>query len=142
MRLKPVFVDVLPTFEEIEPGQLWISHKHRTVNLRCPCGCDELTVLTLHPSRWHVHFDGKAVSLAGPTGGSIWANSGCGSHYFIRNNEVVWLAAIDPSRRAEYADVERSRMVTQSPNESKKVTWVGRAWSRVAACLHSCLRRR
>ena len=142
MRLKPVFVDVLPTFEEIEPGQLWISHKYRTVNLRCPCGCDELTVLTLHPSRWHVHFDGKAVSLAGPTGGSIWANSGCGSHYFIRNNEVVWLDAIDPTRHAEYADVERSRMVTQNPNERKDITWVGRVWSRVTACLHSCLRRR
>ncbi len=40
--------------------------------------CGALTVLTIHPSRWQVHFDGKTVSLAGPTGGSVWANSGCG----------------------------------------------------------------
>ena len=59
MNYRPIFVEVLPGFEVIEDGELWISHKHRTVNLRCPCGCGELTVLTLHPSRWHVYFDGK-----------------------------------------------------------------------------------
>ncbi|MYH32989.1 MAG: hypothetical protein F4133_04170 [Gammaproteobacteria bacterium] len=141
MRLQPVFVDVLPEFQEIETGQLWISHKHRTVNLRCPCGCDELTVLTLHPSRWHIHFDGKTVSLAGPTGGSIWANSGCGSHYFIRKNEVIWLDTIDPRRHAEYAVVERSRMVARHPNGETGSTWAGRVWRGVSSYLRSCLRR-
>ena len=62
MKLRPVFVDVLPDFDAIKAGELWISHKYRTVNLRCPCGCGDLTVLSLHPSRWHVHFDGKSVS--------------------------------------------------------------------------------
>ena len=81
MKLRPIFVDVLPEFDAIKAGELWISHKYRTVNLHCPCGCGDLTVLSLHPSRWHVHFDGKSVSLDGPTGGSVWANSGCGSHY-------------------------------------------------------------
>ena len=142
MKLHPVFVDVLPAFEEIEAGQIWISHKHRTVNLRCPCGCEELTVLTLHPSRWHVHFDGKTVSLSGPTGGSVWANSGCGSHYFIRKNEIVWLDAIDPSHHAEYADAERTRMVAKSPNVQAGATWVGRAWRGMSGCLRSCLKRR
>ena len=60
MKLRPVFVDVLPDFDAIKAGELWISHKYRTVNLRCPCGCGDLTVLSLHPSRWHVHFDGKS----------------------------------------------------------------------------------
>ena len=68
MKLRPIFVDVLPEFAAIKAGELWISHKHRTVNLRCPCGCGDLTVLSLHPSRWHVHFDGKSVSLDGPDG--------------------------------------------------------------------------
>ena len=103
MKLRPIFVDVLPEFDAIKPGDLWISHKHRTVNLRCPCGCGELTVLSLHPSRWHVYFDGKSVSLDGPTGGSVWTNSGCGSHYLIRNNAVIWLERIDPARHSEYA---------------------------------------
>ena len=90
MKLRPIFVEVLPEFDVIKDGELWISPKHRTINLRCPCGCGELTVLSLHPSRWHICFDGKSVSLDGPTGGSVWANSGCGSHYVIRDNAVIW----------------------------------------------------
>ena len=113
--LCPIFVDVLPEFDAIKVGELWISHKHRTVNLRCPCGCGDLTVLTLHPSRWHVHFDGKSVSLGGPTGGSVWASSGCGSHYRIRNNTVIWADRIDPARHSEYADVERARLLGYKP---------------------------
>lgn len=58
VKLRPIFVDVMPPFEAIKEGELWISHKHRTVNLRCPCGCGELTVLSLHPSRWQVGLVG------------------------------------------------------------------------------------
>jgi hypothetical protein len=114
--LRPIFVEVLPDFDAIKLGDIWISHKHRTINMRCPCGCGDLTVLTLHPSRWHVHFDGKSVSLDGPTGGSVWAYSGCRNHYGIQNNNVIWLDGIDPSRHAEYADAERSRMLDSKPS--------------------------
>ena len=109
--LRPVFVEVMPSLDAIKPGKIWISHRHRTVNLRCPCGCGDLTVLSLHPSRWHVHFDGKSVSLAGPTGGSVWANSGCGSHYLVRHNAVIWLDRIDPIHHAGYATRERARLM-------------------------------
>ena len=111
VKLRPIFTEVMPPFDSIKDGELWISHKHRTVNLRCPCGCGELTVLSLHPSRWHVYFDGKSVSLDGPTGGSVWAYSGCGSHYAIHENAVLWLERINPTRHSEYADVERARML-------------------------------
>ena len=125
MTLRPIFVDVLPEFDAIRAGQIWISHKHRTVNLRCPCGCGELTVLSLHPSRWHVHFDGKSVSLAGPTGGSVWAYSGCGSHYNIRNNTVIWADKIDPARRSEYVDAERARLLGSEPYQTLRSRIVG-----------------
>ncbi len=128
MKLRPIFVEVMPGFEAIKDGELWISHKHRTINLRCPCGCGELTVLTLHPSRWHVCFDGKAVSLEGPTGGSVWANSGCGSHYAIRSNAVVWLGRIDPSRHLEYAEDERSRMLGSTSSHQSLRSWLARVW--------------
>lgn len=118
VKLRPLFVDVMPEFDAIKAGELWISHKHRTVNLRCPCGCGDLTVLTLHPSRWHVHFDGRSVSLDGPTGGSVWAHSGCGSHYRIENNAVIWAPRIDPGRHSEYAKVERTRMMASQPSRS------------------------
>ena len=115
VKLRPIFVDVMPPFEAIKEGELWISHKHRTVNLRCPCGCGELTVLSLHPSRWHVYFDGKSVSLDGSTGGSVWARSGCGSHYFIRDNAVIWSHWVDPGRDAKCEEAERTRMVSPIP---------------------------
>jgi len=110
MKLQPIFVNSLPSLDDIKTGQIWISHKHRTINLRCPYGCGALTVLTIHPSRWHVHFDGKTVSLTGPTGGSVWARTACGCHYCIRNNEVIRMKAIDPSHHEEYAKAEQNRM--------------------------------
>ncbi|MYB40401.1 hypothetical protein F4X86_04015 [Candidatus Saccharibacteria bacterium] len=128
MKLRPIFVEVLPAFDEIQAGELWISHKHRTINLRCPCGCGELTVLTLHPSRWHVHFDGKSVSLDGPTGGSVWANAACGSHYLVRDNGVVWLDRIEPHRHTGYAEAERARMLGSKPSRPTFGAVIGRLW--------------
>ena len=128
MKLRPIFVDVLPEFDAIRAGDLWISHKHRTVNLRCPCGCGGLTVLSLHPSRWHVHFDGKSVSLDGPTGGSVWASSGCGSHYSIRKNTVIWADGIDPGRHSEYAEVERVRLLGSKPIRQTLRSRIARLW--------------
>lgn len=128
MKFRPLFVEVLPDFDAIGAGEIWISLKHRTVNLRCPCGCGDLTVLSLHPSRWHVHFDGESVSLKGPTGGSIWANSGCGSHYFIRNNAIVWAPDIDPNRHAEYEAVERQRMIASHPKRRRLRSWLSSAF--------------
>ena len=129
--LRPIFVEVLPGFDKIKAGELWISHKHRTINLRCPCGCGDLTVLSLHPSRWHIHFNGKSVSLHGPTGGSVWANSGCGRHYVIRNNTVIWKERIDPTRHSEYADVERSRLLGSQTSRKTFGSWFARVWRRM-----------
>ena len=128
MKLRPIFVEVLPKFDAIKDGELWISHKHRTMNLRCPCGCGELTVLTLHPSRWHVCFDGKSVSLDGPTGGSVWAVSSCGSHYIIRKNTVNWRERIDPGLHAEYADAERTRMLGSTSSRQTLGSWLRCVW--------------
>ena len=128
MELRPIFVDVLPEFEAIKAGELWISPKHRTVNLRCPCGCGGLTVLSLHPSRWHIHFDGKSVSLAGPTGGSVWAKSGCGSHYHIRNSAVIWANRIDPDRHSEYSEIERVRLLGSEPSRQTLRSRIARLW--------------
>lgn len=131
MELRPVFVEVLPEQDSVGEGELWISHKHRTVNLRCPCGCGHLTMLTIHPSRWHVRFDGQGISLDGPTGGSVWTTARCNSHYCIRNNRVVWLDTIDPTRRAEYVESERRRMVGTTPNDRPSHTWRQRIQQRI-----------
>ena len=86
VKLRPIFVEVMPPFDSIKDDQLWISHKHRTVNLRCPCGCGELTVLSLHPSRWHVYFDGKSVSLKGQERvGQIWTKFRIAAATFMKH---------------------------------------------------------
>ena len=131
--LRPIFVDLLPDCGEIREGELWISPKHRTMNLRCPCGCGELTVLSLHPSRWHIYFDGKTVSLQGSTGGSVWASSGCGSHYFIRQNTVRWAEPINPDLRPAYESVERQRLIASQSNQParsrfKRIFRFSRLW--------------
>ncbi len=128
LKLRPIFVEAMPPFDSIKDGELWISHKHRTVNLRCPCGCGELTVLSLHPSRWHVYFDGKSVSLDSLTGGSVWAYSGCGSHYAIQSNAVIWLERIAPSRHSRYARAERNRMLGSTSSPKTLRSWLGRIW--------------
>ena len=132
VHLRPIFVEVMPLFDDIKDGEIWISHKHRTVNLRCPCGCGELTVLSLHPSRWHVYFDGKSVSLKGPTGGSVWTSSDCGSHYHIRENEVIWSYRIDPLLRPTYEAVERARMVGATRPRRTLVSLFRRLWDAVS----------
>lgn len=137
MELRPVFVEVLPKQDMIGEGELWISHKHRTMNLRCPCGCGHLTMLTIHPSRWHIRFDGYGVSLDGPTGGSVWTTAQCNSHYCIRDNRVVWLAGIDPLRRGEYVESERRRMVSTTLDDRPdrpKHTRGRRLWQHVRRC--------
>lgn len=128
MKLRPIFVDVQPEFGEIKIGDIWISHKHRTINLRCPCGCDNLTILSLHPSRWHVHFDGKSISIDGHDNGSIWAHSGCGSHYFIRKNTVIWANKIDPRYHPHYTTAEWNRMLDYKSKRRTLRSWLGRAW--------------
>ena len=130
--LRPIFVEAMPPFGEIKDGDIWISHRHRTINLRCPCGCGELTVLSLHPSRWHVYFDGKSISLEGPTGGSIWTSSDCGSHYHIRENKVLWSYRIDPALRTSYEAAEWERMVAQPRSGGALGRMVRRLWRGVS----------
>ena len=122
MILEPIFVDVLPPFERIKNGQIWISHKHRTINLRCPCGCLSLTVLTLHPDRWHLCFDGRTVSLVGHTGGSVWTSSGCRSHYYIRENKVIWFVSGKSGYGRVSMETERELMIPIRSRNNR--TWL------------------
>jgi len=124
--LRPIFVDVMPEFKLINEGFLWISLTHRTINFRCPCGCGELTVLSIHPTRWHVLFDGKCVSLNGRTGGSIWTSSSCGSHYFIKRNKVIWTDEINSVHRAKQKGFKQSEGVEELGDRSTRQSWFKR----------------
>ena len=62
------------------------------------CGLGETVYGPRLRNKHIIGTHGKAVSLRGPTGGSVWVNSGCGSHYFIRDNKVIWADSINPDR--------------------------------------------
>lgn len=124
--LRPIFVEVMPEFKLITEGFLWISLTHRTINFRCPCGCGELTVLSIRPTRWHVLFDGECVSLNGRTGGSVWTSSSCGSHYFIKRNKVIWSDEVHSVHRAKQQRNKRSNVFDEQVDSSTRQRWFKR----------------
>ena len=80
-----VFVDYMPSL--IDEGVLYISMTNHTAVHLCSCGCGEKVTTPLAPMRWHLLYDGVSVSLFPSIGN--WEFD-CQSHYFIRNNKVVW----------------------------------------------------
>lgn len=106
-KVEPIFVELMPPFDEIVGGKLWISMKYRTATMRCPCGCKHLVVISFHPKRWSLCYDGKTITLKG----SIWsATSKCGSHYFIINNMIRHAEHIPSTRISEYQELEKNKM--------------------------------
>lgn len=85
--LVPEFVEEIP--RELTSGKLYISIPYGTAIHLCCCGCRSEVVTPLHPTRWALTYDGKAVSLH-PSVGS-WSLP-CQSHYVIRDNRVRWAA--------------------------------------------------
>lgn len=61
----------------------------------CPCGCGELLELLLLDGaspNWTVELiDDSHVDLSP----SIWKIYGCKSHFFVKNNRVVWVPEHD-----------------------------------------------
>lgn len=82
---KHEFVEFVP--ERIESGVLYVSMPYATVIHRCACGCGQEVVTPLSPTDWKMIFDGKSISLDPSIGN--WSFD-CRSHYFIRNNHVLW----------------------------------------------------
>jgi Family of unknown function (DUF6527) len=83
--LFPTFVEFIP--HDLEPGILYVSMPYATAAHLCACGCGGRTITPLSPVDWRLSFDGESVSL--------WPSIGnwgflCQSHYWIRDNRVVW----------------------------------------------------
>lgn len=86
--MKAEFVDAVPGAQYILNNRLYVSLKYNIVVHRCACGCRELVPLPISPTGWSITYNGKSVSLSPSIGnGSLK----CRSHYYIRENQVVWL---------------------------------------------------
>jgi hypothetical protein len=84
------FVDFVP--EKLEEGILYISINHCVAVHKCACDCGNEVVTPLSPSGWNLLFDGETVSLSPSIGN--W-NFECQSHYWIKNNQVVYAGKWD-----------------------------------------------
>lgn len=117
MNIRPEFVELAPS--TLMPGVLYISERFKTALHLCPCGCGEKVVTPLSPARWQLTQQGDTVSLHPSIGNWDYA---CRSHYFIRNNKIVWGGAFSEARitsvkARDRQDVQRE---VASRNESKQ----------------------
>lgn len=99
--LEPVWVEFVP--DQLDEGKLYISEKYGTAIHKCCCGCGEEVVTPLSPADWRIIRTGQAVTLHPSIGN--WSYF-CQSHYFIRENRVVWAAQMTPAqiKRNQQAD--------------------------------------
>jgi hypothetical protein len=105
--LKHKFVKNIP--DNLEEGVVYISLIYGTVVHKCCCGCGKEVITPLSSTDWKLIFDGESVSLYPSIGN--W-NFDCKSHYWIRNDKVVWCRRwskdeINAGRHEDYLQKKR-----------------------------------
>lgn len=84
-RMNIVFVDRVPA--TLRQDVLYICIECNVTVHLCACGCGEKVILPIHPDFWKITYDGETVSLSPSIGNFQYT---CRSHYFIRNNRIIW----------------------------------------------------
>ena len=77
-----VRVDDMPP--SLEPGDLYISVKHRLTEHLCACGCRTEVSLPLSQCEWRLEYDGESIGN--------WRLP-CRSHYIIERGHTRWSVA-------------------------------------------------
>lgn len=85
--ITPQFVEAFP--KPLKEGVLYVSAKHGLAAHLCCCGCKTKIVTKLSPVDWVLTTPKPGVVTLHPSIGN-W-NHPCQSHYFIRDNRVVWV---------------------------------------------------
>jgi len=83
--MKHKFVEFIP--KQKEDGILYISLEYSTVVHKCACGCGLDVITPISPHDWKIIYDGETITLHPSIGN--WSYK-CRSHYWIKNNNVVW----------------------------------------------------
>ncbi len=106
-RITPVFVESAP--DRLSEGVLYVSERYQTALHKCCCGCGQEVVTPLTRADWSLRKRGNSVSLHPSIGN--W-DFPCKSHYWIRNNEVIWASSLSTRqiaivRRQDKLDKQR-----------------------------------
>jgi hypothetical protein len=120
--VRPEFVEFIP--KVLEEGVLYISKKFRTASHRCCCGCGTKIVTPLRETEYRLTQEADRVSLYPSIGN--W-NHPCQSHYWIKNNQVAWAAAMS------HAEIQLGRAHDDALKQAyfAKVAWPW--WRRTAS---------
>lgn len=73
--------------EILEDGILYFSEEYKTVIHLCPCGCKNKVVTAIGKIWWHLFEENSEITLSPSVGNFQFP---CKSHYFIRNNEIIY----------------------------------------------------
>lgn len=90
--IRPEFVEFIP--DNIKEGVLYISIRYGTATHMCTSGCGEIVVTPIKLTDWTLIWNGETVSLYPSIGN--WSLP-CRSHYWIRDNKIVWARKWDES---------------------------------------------
>jgi len=123
----PNFAEFIP--DHIEEGVLYISEPYQTAIHKCCCGCGEEVVTPFSPVDWQLLKGEKGVSL-NPSIGN-W-NYKCQSHYFIRNNQVVWAGQMNSKeiQKVQCRDLQDKQNyiahlnTSRDSNKNKRMEWL------------------
>ena len=98
------FVEFIP--EQLEEGVVYVTIEYATAVHRCCCGCGREVVTNFSPTDWKLIFDGETISLDPSIGN--WSFP-CQSHYFIRQDKVVWAGKWSPEKIAAGRERDQAR---------------------------------
>lgn len=96
--IRPVYVEFIP--RALDEGVLYISKKFNTASHSCCCGCGIKIVTPFRTTEYALIERGDLVSIRPSIGN--W-NHPCRSHYWIRENRIVWAG------RMTEAEIEAGR---------------------------------
>lgn len=89
MTLNPEFVSEIP--KKLDEGKIYISPQYGAIVHLCPCGCgSEISTPLNREYGWVMSYDGELLSLSPSVGNYSYP---CQSHYFIKDNKVIWIPA-------------------------------------------------
>jgi len=85
---QPVFVEIMPPFNEMKFGKVYISEKYNTSTHKCLCGCGERVVLPINHGNSNYGWDmvkepNGSVSFTPSVGNYQQA---CNTHYIMTKN--------------------------------------------------------
>ena len=122
-----VWVDDMPS--SLEPGNLYISAKHRLTEHLCACGCGAEVSLPLGRNEWRIEYDCESVS--------VWPSIGnwrlpCRSHYIIEKGHTRWSLAWTEKEIRTGQACDRKAKAAEIARRQRKGRWWSRIWDWVS----------